>query len=158
MTPKPLFLLSILPLPVLLLPILLRPGAQTQQQPPATTPATTSTTTTTTTPAATIPAAALRMVNPVKPTPQSLAHAKAIYGYDCAMCHGDNGNGHGDLAAQMKLSLPDLTKPASLQGKTDGEIFYVIDNGQGAMPAENGRAKPEDMWNMVVLVRSFSQQ
>ncbi|MGA9967071.1 MAG: hypothetical protein WBQ10_17875 [Terriglobales bacterium] len=26
--------------------------------------------------------------NPVKPSPESLARGKKIYGYDCAVCHG----------------------------------------------------------------------
>ncbi len=170
--PKPIFLLTLLPLPILLLLVLSRPGAQAPQQ-PQTTPAPTSSTaptaasttttaaganTAATTPAATVPPEAMRMVNPVKPTPNGLAHAKTIYGYDCAMCHGSNGNGQGDLAAQMKLTIEDWTKPASLQGKPDGELFYIISNGNGVMPPETGRAKPEDMWNMVVVIRSFSKQ
>ncbi len=157
---KPFFLLPILPLPILLLPLLLRSGAQAQQQPTTTTPTTAAGTTAgaaSTPPAVTIPPAAMQMLNPIKPTPEGLAHAKLIYGYDCSMCHGDNGNGHGDLAAQMKLSLDDWTQPSSLQGKPDGELFYIISNGEGAMPAENGRAKTADLWNMVVLIRSFSK-
>ena len=34
--------------------------------------------------------------NPVKPTADSLAKAKNIYGFDCALCHGDTGNGKSD--------------------------------------------------------------
>src|ERR1035437_486193 len=43
------------------------------------------------------PAAAVPQNNPVKPTPESQAHAKTTYSIDCAMCHGENGNGKGDL-------------------------------------------------------------
>jgi mono/diheme cytochrome c family protein len=50
----------------------------------------------------------------------------------------------------------DGTNPESLKNRTDGELYYIITNGQGQMPAEGGRAKPEDIWNMVALVRSFS--
>jgi len=38
-----------------------------------------------------------------QPTPDGLAQAKKLYGYHCAMCHGNNGDGKGDLAEQMKL-------------------------------------------------------
>jgi mono/diheme cytochrome c family protein len=105
-----------------------------------------------------IPADAAQLVNPVKPTPESLAKAKKMYGYDCAMCHGDNGNGKGDLVADMKLSLKDYTDPAALKGLSDGEIFYIIKNGKGQMTGEGDRAKPEDIWNMVVLLRSFAKK
>jgi mono/diheme cytochrome c family protein len=103
-----------------------------------------------------IPADAVQMTNPDKSTPETLAHAKKIYGYDCAVCHGENGNGKGELAVQMKLSTKDWSSPAALKGKTDGELFYIIRNGQGQMPAEGERAKTEDVWNMVAMVRGFS--
>jgi mono/diheme cytochrome c family protein len=105
-----------------------------------------------------IPPEAARMVNPVKPTAESQAHAKKVYGYDCAMCHGENGNGKGDVVADMKLSLKDYTDPAALKDMTDGEIFYIIKNGKGQMTGEGERAKAEDIWNMVVYVRSLSKK
>ncbi|MBS1798922.1 MAG: cytochrome c [Acidobacteria bacterium] len=106
-----------------------------------------------------IPAEAARMVNPVKPTPESLARAKKIYGYECALCHGANGDGKGDAVADMKLKMKDYTDPATLKDITDGEMFYIIRNGKGQMPAEDvARAKDEDVWNMVVLLRSFAKK
>ena len=106
-----------------------------------------------------IPAEAARMVNPFKPTPESLAHAKKIYGYDCAMCHGANGDGKGDVVADLKLKMKDYTDPAALKDLTDGELFYITRNGKGQMPPEEvARAKDEDVWNMVVLVRSFAKK
>jgi len=107
--------------------------------------------------AATPPANATSLVNPVKPTPESQARAKKIYGYDCAMCHGENGNGKGDLVKDMKLTLKDYTNPASLKSMSDGELFTIIKDGKGTMPGEAGRAKDEDLWNMVILMRSFSK-
>jgi len=99
------------------------------------------------------------MVNPVKPTPEGLAHAKKVYGYDCAMCHGEKGDGKGDVVADMKLKMKDYTDPAALKDLTDGEIFYIIRNGRGQMPPEEaGRAKDADVWNMVVMVRSFAKK
>jgi mono/diheme cytochrome c family protein len=105
-----------------------------------------------------IPAEAKRMVNPVKPTPESQTHAKKVYGYDCAMCHGENGNGKGDLVADLKLVVKDQTDPAALKDMTDGELFYIIKNGKDKMPGEGDRAKPDDIWNLVILVRSFSKK
>ncbi len=105
-----------------------------------------------------IPPEAVNMTNPVKPTAEGKAHAAKMYGYDCAMCHGANGDGKGDLAVQQKLEMKDWSNPAALATKTDGELFYIIKNGEGAMPAEGDRAKDADLWNMVLLVRSFSKK
>jgi mono/diheme cytochrome c family protein len=104
-----------------------------------------------------IPPEAAKVPNPVKPTAASLAAGKKTYGYDCAMCHGKDGEGKGDLAEDMKLKLPDYTDPAALKDKTDGELFYIIKNGKGDMPAEGDRVKTDDIWNLVNYVRSFSK-
>ena len=108
--------------------------------------------------ASSIPPEAAHMVNPVKPTAETQAHAKKMYGYDCAMCHGANGNGKGELVADMKLTLKDYTDPAALKDLSDGELFYLIKNGKGQMPGEGDREKTEDLWNMVILVRSFARK
>jgi mono/diheme cytochrome c family protein len=103
-----------------------------------------------------VPAELATKTNPVKATPEGLAHAKKVYGYDCAMCHGANGDGKGDIASSMKTPLKDFTSPASLQGMSDGELFYIIQHGKGEMPPEGDRGKPDDLWNMVSYVRSMS--
>jgi mono/diheme cytochrome c family protein len=108
---------------------------------------------------ASIPADVAAKKNPVKATPESIAEAKKLYGYHCAMCHGKNGDGKGDLAEQMKLQLKDWRDPNSLSRYTDGELFYVVTNGRGQMVGGEGdRTKEEVRWNLVLLVRSFSQK
>ena len=106
----------------------------------------------------TIPADAARMVNPVRPTLESQNHAKKMFGYDCAMCHGPNGNGKGDIVLEPKVIFKDYTDPAALKDFSDGELFYIIKNGKGQMPPEGDRAKTDDLWNMVILIRSFSKK
>ena len=94
-------------------------------------------------------------INPVKPTAQSQARAKEIYGWDCAMCHGDNGDGKGDVAAEQKLTMHDFHN--SLKTLSDGEIFYLIHNGAGKdMPGEGPRAKPDEVWNLVIYLRKMA--
>ena len=96
--------------------------------------------------------------NPVKPSPEGLAAARKIYGYDCAMCHGPKGDGKGDIVESMKLTMHDWRDAASLEGKTDGEIFYIITKGKGKMMGEGDRLPETMRWNMVNLVRSYSKK
>ncbi len=103
-----------------------------------------------------VPDDLISKTNPVKPTPDGLAHAKKTWGYDCAVCHGATGDGKGDIASTLKAPLKSLNDPATLQGMSDGEIFYIIKAGKGEMPPEGDRGKPDDLWNLVSLVRSFS--
>jgi mono/diheme cytochrome c family protein len=109
-------------------------------------------------PAAAGSADAKQMVNPVKPTAESQAKARKMYGYDCAMCHGAKGDGKGDLVADMKLVLKDYSDPAALKDLSDGEIFSIIKDGKGQMTGEGDRAKPDDIWNLVIYVRSLAKK
>jgi mono/diheme cytochrome c family protein len=112
----------------------------------------------TTSSSSTIPAEAVHQVNPVKPTSESLAMGKKYYGYDCAMCHGNNGDGKGEVALSEKFKIGDFTDPTTLKGRTDGELFYIIKNGRGQMPPEGDRVKPTELWNMVNYIRSLSNK
>lgn len=103
-----------------------------------------------------IPQEEIDKKNPVKPTPEGLAGARRMYSYDCAMCHGTSGDGKGDLAESMKLTLHDWRDPGSIANMTDGELFYIISNGKGKMMSEKERASEAVRWNLVNLVRSFS--
>ncbi|HEX4310505.1 MAG TPA: cytochrome c [Acidobacteriaceae bacterium] len=103
-----------------------------------------------------VPAEYATRANPVKPTAESQARAKKMYGWDCAMCHGDNGDGKGDVAAEQKLPMRDYRDPLSLKGMSDGEIFYIIKTGKGQMPSEGDRAKPDEIWNLVIYLRKLA--
>jgi cytochrome c5 len=92
-----------------------------------------------------------------KPSAAVLEKAKKTYAVDCAMCHGDNGNGKTDLAKDMALTLDDWTNPASLKGKTDKQLFDIIRSGKDKMPAEDAnRAKNDEVYALVYYIRSFS--
>ena len=105
-----------------------------------------------------IPDEAKNQVNPVKPTPESLAQGKKMYNLDCAMCHGKNGDAKGEIAADMKSKVTDFTDPATLKNVTDGELAYIIKNGKGEMPPEGSRVNKEGLWNLVNYVRSLAKK
>ncbi len=94
--------------------------------------------------------------NPVKFTEVSVDRGKKIYGTQCALCHGDKGDGKGELATDMKLNLPDFTKPDSLKDRTDGELFAIIGAGRDPMPSQAGRLSDVHRWNLVNYLRALS--
>ncbi len=108
--------------------------------------------------AAATPPEAAKVVNPVKPTPESIDKGKKLYSYDCAMCHGDNGEGKGEVAVDEKYDLKDLRDPATLKDRTDGELFQIIKSGKPHMPPEGTRLSNNDLWNVVNYVRSLSKK
>ncbi len=101
-----------------------------------------------------VPVAEARRANPLKPTPESLASGKSIFGYDCAQCHGAAGDGKGNVPKDLKI--PDLTNPTTLKDLTDGALFYRIKNGHGGMPPEGNRVQTSQLWDLVNYVRSLA--
>lgn len=105
-----------------------------------------------------IPVQSVNQANPVKSSPESIARAKKWWTLDCAMCHNSNGDGKGETAKDMKLTIVDFTDPATLKDRTDGEIFYIIKNGHEDMPPEGQRVKVEENWDLVNYVRSLARK
>ena len=104
------------------------------------------------------PALVTTASNPVKPTAESQAKAKSLYQIDCALCHGDHGNGQTDVAKSMELTMPDFTNPKSLAGLQDGQLFDIIRNGKDKMPPEAaGRANDTLVWNLIIYIRGMSK-
>jgi hypothetical protein len=43
-----------------------------------------------------------------------------------ARCHGNNGDGKGEVAIDENVTLSDFNDKATLKNKTDGELFYMV--------------------------------
>jgi len=119
-----------------------------------------STATTAATPAsphpATISAEDKARKNPVKFTEVSVQRGKKIYNTQCALCHGEKGDGKGELAEDMKVNVPDFTNPDTLKDRGDGEIFAIIGAGKDPMPGQAGRMTEPQRWNLVNYLRVLS--
>lgn len=106
------------------------------------------------------PAPTATPATPMKVTAESQAKAKSLYQIDCAMCHGDNGDGKTDLAKSMGLSITDFTDAKAMAGKTDGQLFDIIRSGSkdNKMPPEaSGRANDTLVWNLIHYIRLMSK-
>jgi hypothetical protein len=54
--------------------------------------------------------------------------------------------------------MVDWTDPKTLSDRLDQELFSIIRNGKGKMPAEDaGRAKDEEVRNIILYIRSMSK-
>jgi len=93
--------------------------------------------------------------NPIKFTDVSVDRGKKVFNTQCALCHGEKGDGKGDLATEMKLNLPDFTKPGTLDKLTDGELFAIVNNGKDPMPSQKGRMTDRHLWNLVNYLRAL---
>lgn len=96
--------------------------------------------------------------NPVEATATSVSQGRQTYRTQCAMCHGEGGDGKGDLAEVMELKLLDYRDPKSLEKFTDGELFYILKKGKGKMPGQEGRMSDRQMWHLVNFIRSLARK
>lgn len=110
----------------------------------------------TTPPKPAVPPEAAQKANPVKPTPESISKGKKVYAIDCALCHGENGDGKNDMDVK---NVPDFTNADVQKSATDGAWFYIIRKGKGDMPPEEtSRAKDDEVWNLVNYIRTFAKK
>ena len=78
---------------------------------------------------------------------------------DCALCHGASGDGKTDVAKDMDLTLADWTDAKTLSGRLDQELFNIIRNGKGKMPAEDkSRATDDEVKNLIVYIRGMAKE
>lgn len=94
--------------------------------------------------------------NPVKPTRESIDTGKRLFESQCTMCHGEKGNGKGDLAADRGWRVPDFTDAKAMKEKTDAELFFRLTKGRGHMPGQENRLKEEQKWHIVNFIRSLA--
>jgi mono/diheme cytochrome c family protein len=91
--------------------------------------------------------------NPLPADAQTIAQGKKVADVNCVSCHGAKGKGDGAAAVALNPKPADWTS-AKVQTESDGEIFWKISTGRGAMPAWN--FLPErDRWALVRYIRSL---
>ncbi len=100
------------------------------------------------------PAAAKELKSPFPTTPKALAFARATYDIYCDGCHGPDGDGLGRMVRLHSVPSINIGAP-TVQAQTDGELFWKISNGKGAMPAWGTLLSDEDRWRLVAMVRTF---
>ena len=91
--------------------------------------------------------------SPIAASPKVAEQGKKVAQVNCVSCHGKGGKGDGVAAAALNPKPADWTSK-KIQGESDGEIFWKITTGRGAMPA--WRHLPEnDRWALVQYIRTL---
>ena len=102
------------------------------------------------------PASAKELKSPFPVSPEVLKLGRTKYDIYCDGCHGPLGDGRGSVALKFALSVVNIGMPW-VQAQTDGELFWKISNGKGAMPAWKAQLSEEDRWRLVAFVRTLSR-
>lgn len=97
-----------------------------------------------------VPAADRQRVNPYYGHQQDIAAGERLYGDYCARCHG------ADL--QGTRGRPSLRSDV-VQGATDGELFWLLKNGDLRHGMPSWSILPEaERWQILAFVKSTQQR
>ena len=104
-----------------------------------------------------VPPEARKMKSPAASSPASIEAGSQLYQKYCRFCHGNTGK--GDSAMAPKTMQPsNLADAQWTRGSSEGEIFWVIQNGAPPkydMKGLKGKVADADIWNIVNFVRSL---
>ncbi len=93
---------------------------------------------------------------PLPATDASLERGKILYGINCAMCHGLQGDLQGAEVGKYFPEIPALVSDR-VQSLSDEEIFVIVTNGKNRMPSLAENLNPGDTWDIINYVRSLAR-
>jgi mono/diheme cytochrome c family protein len=100
------------------------------------------------------PASEKSKKNPLPADKKAIEQGEKVAKINCVSCHGPLGKGNGPAAVALNPKPADWTSKR-VQDEPDGEIFWKITNGRGAMPS--WRHLPEnDRWAVVRFIRTLA--
>lgn len=101
-----------------------------------------------------VPESAKKKQNPYEASTKNTSSGKKVYNINCKSCHGDATM--GNMLPLQPVVPTDLGSQAFLV-QSDGEIFYKLNKGQGAMPTFEKTLSDEDKWMVISYLRSFDK-
>lgn len=70
-----------------------------------------------------------RLPNPLPASDENVRAGLEHFARYCAMCHGNDGSGLKSAIGRGLFPKPPDMRAAATQGLTDGELFYIVENG-----------------------------
>ncbi len=92
--------------------------------------------------------------NPVAADEHSLDNGRKYFSINCAVCHGDLGDGNGPVKSVTGIGFVLPLTSDKAKGYTDGYIWGMMRNGRGLMPPMN-RIEERERWDVVNYVRGL---
>jgi mono/diheme cytochrome c family protein len=93
------------------------------------------------------------IANPTPISEASLANGRMYYQINCAVCHGETGQGDG-MATKFGMVPMTFMSDVMKTQRSDGYIYGMIRNGRGLMPSYN-RIEEMDRWDVVNYIRAL---
>ena len=104
-----------------------------------------------------VPEEAAAVPNPIEANHENIEAGEQLYATNCAVCHGQSGQGDGPGAAGLEKPPANLNE-GHVQGLTDGALFYIVSHGKPdtPMPAWDNVLNEGQRWQVVSYLRTFN--
>ena len=111
----------------------------------------------TSTPAPETPAAGTETPPAAAAGEATMALGETVVKERCVLCHGENGKGDGPGGAALNPKPRDWTEHGYMDSRTDDQLYEVIYNGKGSMPAwgKTGILTEVEIRSAIMKVRTF---
>lgn len=87
--------------------------------------------------------------SPLDSTEVDMVKAKELFTIYCAICHGDKGDGKGNLAKREKfLGIPNYKD----RDITEGSVFHVVTYGKNNMGSHANQLTQKERWQVAHYV------
>ena len=95
--------------------------------------------------------------NPFTDKKSSALDGKKTFVQYCISCHGNEGIGNGPASVSLNPKPGNLTSKV-VQKQSDGNIFWKVSNGRGAMVAWKFTLSEKQRWQLVNYVRELGKK
>lgn len=107
----------------------------------------------------------IRAMNEIVSSPfefeeSDVARGKELYDINCAICHGENGNGRGYLVREnggMYPAMPANLISDDLKNSSDGRYYYAIMKGINIMGPFNDVLNHKERWMVINHIRTLQR-
>jgi mono/diheme cytochrome c family protein len=99
--------------------------------------------------------------NPLEATKENVARGKELYSIHCIACHGEKGDGNGQLVVLPDGSDGPYTAVPPAYSKRlpeikDGNIFYSVSYGKGMMGGYGYSLNVTERWQVIHYIKSLA--
>jgi mono/diheme cytochrome c family protein len=95
------------------------------------------------------------LFSPLKKSKANLDNGKKMFNIYCAICHGEAGDGQGNLVKREKFFGVPHFKDRDI---TEGSIYHVIYHGRNAMGSHASQLTEKERWQVVQYVQKLKSK
>ncbi|MGI8989816.1 MAG: cytochrome c3 family protein [Bryobacteraceae bacterium] len=101
-----------------------------------------------------VPSKAKQQKNHLGETDASVTAGHVLYQQKCEVCHGSDGTGKTEAGSGQYPTPFDL-RGSAIKARTDGELFYFIQNGIRNTAMPGWQIPDQNIWQLVTYIRAL---